>query len=152
MYAPLMDVENDDDEAAPVASTSTRRDRPARAPTPAPVPARAYGDEEHGHGDVYRCELPQMNFSVLCQLFNMLQVQGRSMKKKRALLQKLFKHYEADYYPLLRLLLPHLDKERQTYGLKESTLAKAYVGLLNISPSSEDGVGSVVGLAWCVAL
>jgi hypothetical protein len=32
-----------------------------------------------------------------------------------------------------------LDKERQTYGMKESVLAKLYVQILGISPESDDG-------------
>lgn len=28
------------------------------------------------------------------------------------------------FYPVMRLLLPHLDKQRTAYGLKELTLAK----------------------------
>src|SRR5690606_4233496 len=35
-------------------------------------------------------------------------------------------------------LLPQLDKERQTYGMKETVLAKMYVQIMDISPESED--------------
>lgn len=38
----------------------------------------------------------------------------------------------------MRLLLPQLDKERQTYGLKETMLGKYYVEVLNIAQNSED--------------
>lgn len=37
------------------------------------------------------------------------------------------------------LPLVQLDKERQTYGMKESVLAKLYVHILGISPDSDDG-------------
>lgn len=40
----------------------------------------------------------------------------------------------------MRLLLPQLDKERQTYGLKETMLGKYYVEILNIAPTSEDAI------------
>ena len=60
--------------------------------------------------------------------------------QKKKLLQTFFGHYKShQFHPLLRLLLPQLDKERQTYGMKETTLGKYYVELLNISPESEDG-------------
>jgi DNA ligase-4 len=38
----------------------------------------------------------------------------------------------------MRLILPHLDKERQTYGMKETNLGKCLVEILGISPTSED--------------
>jgi DNA ligase-4 len=41
-------------------------------------------------------------------------------------------------YPFLRLLLPHLDRER-TYKLKEKTIAKMYVEILGLSDKSSDG-------------
>jgi DNA ligase-4 len=37
-------------------------------------------------------------------------------------------------------LLLKLDKERQTYGMKESVLGKLYVEILGISPTSEDAL------------
>jgi hypothetical protein len=33
-----------------------------------------------------------------------------------------------------------LDKERQTYGMKESNLARFYVEILDIAPTSEDAL------------
>ncbi|KDO23955.1 hypothetical protein SPRG_10651 [Saprolegnia parasitica CBS 223.65] len=45
---------------------------------------------------------------------------------------------DGSVYPLLRLLLPHLDRDR-TYKLKEKKLAALYVELLGISASSGDG-------------
>ena len=60
--------------------------------------------------------------------------------QKKEKLQYFFSHYKSNnFFPLLRLLLPQLDKERQTYGMKETNLGKYYVNLLNISPESEDG-------------
>lgn len=38
----------------------------------------------------------------------------------------------------MRLLLPQLDRERQSYGLKEKNLGKLYVEILQISETSED--------------
>ena len=39
-------------------------------------------------------------------------------------------------FPLLRLLLPQLDTERATYGLRESSLAEMYIGSLSLDRSS----------------
>ncbi|RQM22316.1 hypothetical protein B5M09_008895, partial [Aphanomyces astaci] len=50
--------------------------------------------------------------------------------------RKSFGH--ASLYPLLRLLCPHLDRER-TYKLKETKIAMMYVDLLGLSPMSSDG-------------
>jgi hypothetical protein len=62
-------------------------------------------------------------------------------EKKKELLTTFFSKWEGEeYFHLMRLLLPQLDKERQTYGLKETMLAKSYIHLLNISPTSEDAL------------
>jgi DNA ligase-4 len=40
-------------------------------------------------------------------------------------------------YPLMRLLLPQLDTERPTYGLRESTIGDMYVKAMGIAKTSE---------------
>lgn len=40
----------------------------------------------------------------------------------------------------MRLILPHLDKERNVYGLKQKTLGRIYVQLLVLNPSSSDAI------------
>ncbi|KAI8362261.1 ATP dependent DNA ligase domain-containing protein [Mortierella sp. GBAus27b] len=40
-------------------------------------------------------------------------------------------------FPVIRLLLPQLDRERGRYGLKEQKLADMYISCLNIVPGSE---------------
>ena len=39
-------------------------------------------------------------------------------------------------YPLLRLLIPQGDRERSTYGLRESALAEMYIAALSLDPHS----------------
>jgi DNA ligase-4 len=81
-------------------------------------------------------------FQTLCDFFERCE-RSKKHAKKKALIQKLFflwKESEGDFFSLIRLLLPQLDKERQIYGLKESMLAKYYVEILNISPSSPDAL------------
>ncbi|KAG8950113.1 DNA ligase (ATP) [Tulasnella sp. 424] len=43
-----------------------------------------------------------------------------------------------DLYPAMRLILPHKDRERATYGLKESGIAKAYIAALGLDRHSRD--------------
>ena len=44
-----------------------------------------------------------------------------------------------DIYPAFRIILPDKDRERAMYGLKEKTIAKLLVKVLNINKDSEDG-------------
>jgi DNA ligase-4 len=44
-----------------------------------------------------------------------------------------------DAYPLLRLLLPELDKERVTYGMKEKNIGRYYLKALAVGEDTEDG-------------
>ncbi|KAI1495699.1 DNA ligase [Biscogniauxia marginata] len=44
-----------------------------------------------------------------------------------------------DFFPALRLILPSLDRERGTYGLKESAIGRLLVKLMGIDRHSEDG-------------
>jgi len=40
------------------------------------------------------------------------------------------------FFPAMRLLLPHLDRDREAYGIKEHTLAKLYIELLGLGKDS----------------
>ncbi|KAJ3104667.1 DNA ligase (ATP) [Phlyctochytrium bullatum] len=42
-----------------------------------------------------------------------------------------------DFFPALRLLLPHLDKDRATYGMKDKLLATAFIEALSIAGSAD---------------
>jgi DNA ligase-4 len=42
------------------------------------------------------------------------------------------------FYPAMRLILPHLDRQRLAYGMKEVVLAKCYIEVLGIAKESED--------------
>jgi DNA ligase-4 len=78
----------------------------------------------------------QVPFSAVVELFE--RVLGASKHaKKRELLLRFFEYWtDKDYFPILRLLLPQFDKERQTYGLKETYLAKYIIKILGIAPTS----------------
>lgn len=42
------------------------------------------------------------------------------------------------FFSAMRLLLPHLDRDRPAYGIKEATLARLYIDVLAISKDSPD--------------
>ena len=46
--------------------------------------------------------------------------------------------HRASFFPFLRLVLPHLDSTRSTYGLKESKIAQYYTKILQIPLDSPD--------------
>src|SRR3989338_931833 len=81
----------------------------------------------------------QVKFSSLCDLFE--KSLEKTHNERLQLLQKLWKSLAGnDYYPFMRLLLPQLDKERMTYGLKESKIAKFLIEILCIKQNSEDAL------------
>ncbi|XP_077509630.1 DNA ligase 4 [Amblyomma americanum] len=42
------------------------------------------------------------------------------------------------FFPAMRLLLPHLDRDRPAYGIKETTLARLYIEVLALGKDSPD--------------
>ncbi|KAN0022290.1 hypothetical protein ACTFIU_004466 [Dictyostelium citrinum] len=81
-------------------------------------------------------------FSSFCDLMNRI-INDTKISNKKNYLEKFMDHYKdepSNFYQLLRLILPQLDKDRNTYGLKEKTLARLYVELLNISAESADAI------------
>lgn len=73
----------------------------------------------------------------VCELFEKVSVTKKA-KPKRKLVEGFFDAWKGGFFPLLRLLLPQLDKDRNTYGMKETTLGKAIVAILDISLDSAD--------------
>lgn len=43
-------------------------------------------------------------------------------------------------FPIMRLLIPVIDRERGAYGIKETLLAKLYVDMLKLGPTSNDAI------------
>ncbi|KAF0520638.1 ATP-dependent DNA ligase [Gigaspora margarita] len=77
-------------------------------------------------------------FSEFCRFLEVAsRVRGDAKKKK---LQKYFLNWRTKYgnefYPVMRLLIPHLDNERTSYGMKENVLAKTYINVLGLSKDS----------------
>ncbi|OUZ99204.1 BRCT domain [Macleaya cordata] len=83
-----------------------------------------------------------VKFSVLCSLFNWMQ-RSKTSSKKRSKFRKFLDNFcksGDDYFGAIRLILPSLDRERGTYGLKESVLATCLIDALGMSKESEDAL------------
>ncbi|CAG8588571.1 7421_t:CDS:10 [Ambispora gerdemannii] len=80
-------------------------------------------------------------FSDLCRLLELVQEAKGDQKKRRLekYLQTWRRKYGHDFYPVMRLLLPYLNKEGANYRMKEANLAKIYIDVLGIGRKSETG-------------
>lgn len=83
----------------------------------------------------------ETKFSVMCSLFNWMQ-KSKSSGKKRSKFRKFLDAFckPSDYFSAIRLILPSLDRERGSYGLKESVLATCLIDALGISRESQDAL------------
>ncbi|CAK8531893.1 unnamed protein product [Lathyrus sativus] len=83
----------------------------------------------------------QTKFSVLCSLLTWTQ-RTKSPPKKRAKFRKFLGSFcpDRNYFPAIRLILPNLDRERGSYGLKESVLATSLIDALGMSKDSPDAL------------
>lgn len=82
-----------------------------------------------------------VKFGVVCSMFEAM---GRSKATaaKRRHFRKFtdFVYTSRDYFSAVRLILPSLDRERGSYGLKESVLATCLIDALGISRDSHDAL------------
>lgn len=77
-------------------------------------------------------------FSAVGKFFDKVATATKHAHKVQ-FLNKIFEKWgPSDMFPLIRLLLPGFDKERQAYGLKEVMLAKAYIKILGLAKDSDD--------------
>lgn len=83
----------------------------------------------------------ETKFSVLCSLFNWMQ-KSKTSTLKRSKFRKFLDNFckPANYFSAIRLILPSLDRERGSYGLKESVLATCLIDALGIARDSEDAL------------
>ncbi|XP_010545385.1 PREDICTED: DNA ligase 4 isoform X2 [Tarenaya hassleriana] len=83
----------------------------------------------------------EVKFNVLVSLFNWIQ-KSKTSAQKRSKFRKFLDTYckPSDYFAAVRLILPSLDRERGSYGLKESVLATCLIDALGISRDSPDAV------------
>ncbi|RLM73698.1 putative DNA ligase 4 [Panicum miliaceum] len=87
----------------------------------------------------------KVRFGLLVAMFQAMSGDKRSAKKRGRLRAFLDRAYvpsggRDDYFSALRLVLPGLDRERGTYGLKEAALAAVLVDALGIAKDSPDAV------------
>ncbi|KAI8596789.1 ATP dependent DNA ligase domain-containing protein [Dissophora ornata] len=82
--------------------------------------------------------VPSPSFHDLIALFEDI---SKKRSEKSQLLRRYFKEWRdkgyGSMYPVIRLLLPQLDRERGRYGLKEQKMADLYIASLNILPGSD---------------
>ncbi|KAJ6857636.1 DNA ligase 4 isoform X1 [Populus alba x Populus x berolinensis] len=80
-------------------------------------------------------------FSILVSLFNWIS-KTKTSSRKRSKFRKFIDTFcsPSDYFSAVRLILPNLDRERGTYGLKESVLAISLIEALGMSRDSPDAL------------
>ncbi|KAH7479247.1 DNA ligase 4 [Phytophthora ramorum] len=80
-----------------------------------------------------------LSFTALCSVLKAVEATRVNEAKLRLLFSPELRAQvgEGDLYPLIRLVLPQLDRER-TYMLKEKKIAKIYVQVLGLSSASKD--------------
>ncbi|KAM7273454.1 hypothetical protein ACFE04_028118 [Oxalis oulophora] len=83
----------------------------------------------------------ESKLSVLASMLNWIQ-RSKTSTKKRSKFRKYLDTFcnPNDYFSSIRLILPSLDRERGSYGLKESVLATCLIDALGISKDSEDAL------------
>ncbi|CAH0491228.1 unnamed protein product [Peronospora farinosa] len=80
-----------------------------------------------------------LSFTALCSVLKAVESTSKSDKKLELLFSANLRAQvgEGDLYPLIRLVLPQLDRDR-TYMLKEKKIAKIYIQVLGLAPISKD--------------
>uniref|UniRef100_A0A2P2K6S8 DNA ligase n=1 Tax=Rhizophora mucronata TaxID=61149 RepID=A0A2P2K6S8_RHIMU len=83
----------------------------------------------------------ETKLSVLVSMFEWIQ-KTKQTSKKRSKFRKFLDNFckPEDYFGSIRLVLPGLDRERGSYGLKESVLATCLVDALGMSRESPDAL------------
>ncbi|OMP08515.1 DNA ligase, ATP-dependent [Corchorus olitorius] len=83
----------------------------------------------------------EVKFSVVVSLFTWIQ-KSKTSAKKRSKFRKFLDTFckPSDYFSAMRLILPSLDRERGTYGFKESVLAICLIDALGMSRDSQDAL------------
>ncbi|KAF0728901.1 hypothetical protein Ae201684_013470 [Aphanomyces euteiches] len=81
-----------------------------------------------------------LSFRSFCSLLETVVKTSKPEAKLKLIFSPSFRKTcgSSSLYPLLRLLCPHLDRER-TYKLKEKKIAMLYVEILGLSPTAADG-------------
>ncbi|OWZ22048.1 DNA ligase [Phytophthora megakarya] len=81
----------------------------------------------------------ELSFTALCSVLKAVEATRKNDSKLDLLFSTNLRSQVGggDLYPLIRLVLPQLDRER-TYMLKEKKIAKIYIDVLGLAPISKD--------------
>lgn len=92
----------------------------------------------------------KVEFNQLCQLLERMQKANNNATRKKEFQKFLTKwndihntvhknkNTKDSFYPVLRLIVPQLERERPSYGIKETALGKLYVEIFGLSRNSPD--------------
>ena len=89
-----------------------------------------------------------IKFPALCDFLESLTKHGVTKEQKVAKMRRFLTRCRdnlpqtgnASLFPIMRLLLPQLDQERGSYGIKETVFAKLFIDLLKMAPNSKDSL------------
>ncbi|ETO14799.1 ligase IV, DNA, ATP-dependent [Reticulomyxa filosa] len=88
-----------------------------------------------------RSEIENIPFFVFCQFLTKLSQTSKASQKKEMLCNffksQLKNNVKSDFYCFMRLLLPHLDMQRQSYQIKEKMMGSFYVKAIPLQKDSE---------------
>lgn len=83
------------------------------------------------------------NFKDLCEFFEIIK-QTKGLGEKQKVLQENFKKIRNDlqndaskFFQIFRLILPNLDRERDSYNMKEAKVARTLIKMLDLPPGND---------------
>ena len=93
----------------------------------------------HEYSDADQQAARNLSFRGCCKMLEAVEKTPKSDAKLRLVFSDALRRElkGGDMYPLMRLVLPQLDRER-TYNLKEKKIAKLYVEILGMASESRD--------------
>lgn len=87
-----------------------------------------------------------MNFKEFCELLEEVKL-GKGQPEKQKIFRnaferagKLFKEDSDGFFNVLRLILPTLDRERDSYNMKEAKVARTLIKMLDLPPGNDRNV------------
>jgi DNA ligase-4 len=84
----------------------------------------------------------KLPFREFCRRLDKVSAEGKSQKKMDIMLPRELgqKLQGENMFPLFRLILPQLDRDRNTYGIKDKMMAKLYTECLGLSEQNKDAI------------
>lgn len=90
---------------------------------------------------------PRLPVYVFANINSMRVLAIQLTKSRSWMTHTLFPWQEESFFPVLRVLLPALDKDRGAYGVKERKLADLYIRILGIKKEAPDAV-KLINYRW----